>query len=43
LGIGWYDDALSPGVFRSIGSAWNDQNLREVSCYVSTLELRICD
>src|SRR5438067_3709336 len=28
FGIGWYDDEPTPGVFRSIEPAWNDQNLR---------------
>jgi glutamine amidotransferase len=34
FGIGWYDDAPRPGVFRSIEPAWNDQNLRELSEHV---------
>jgi predicted glutamine amidotransferase len=34
FGIGWYDDGPTPGVFRSIEPAWNDQNLREVSNHV---------
>jgi hypothetical protein len=36
FGIGWYDAAPSPGVFRSIEPAWNVQNLHEVSCHVSS-------
>ena len=31
FGIGWYDTAPAPGVFRSIEPAWNDQNLRELA------------
>ncbi len=31
FGIGWYDEMPTPGLFRSIEPAWNDQNLREVT------------
>jgi predicted glutamine amidotransferase len=34
FGIGWYDAEPTPGVFRSIEPAWNDQNLREVAGHV---------
>ena len=34
FGIGWFDDEPTPGVFRSIEPAWNDQNLREVAGHV---------
>jgi predicted glutamine amidotransferase len=34
FGIGWYDAAPVPGVFRSIEPAWNDQNLRELAGHV---------
>src|SRR5947209_1999963 len=34
FGIGWYDDAPNPGVFRSIEPAWNDANLREISGHI---------
>jgi predicted glutamine amidotransferase len=34
FGIGWYDAEPSPGVFRSIEPAWNDQNLREIAGHV---------
>src|SRR5436309_2717445 len=34
FGVGWYDDQPSPGVFRSIEPAWNDQNLRELAGHV---------
>ena len=36
FGIGWYDAAPVPGVFRSIEPAWNDQNLRELTGHVSS-------
>jgi predicted glutamine amidotransferase len=36
FGIGWYDDQPTPGVFRSIEPAWNDQNLRELAGHVSS-------
>jgi predicted glutamine amidotransferase len=34
FGIGWYDQEQTPGLFRSIEPAWNDQNLRELSCHI---------
>ena len=34
FGIGWYDTAPAPGVFRSIEPAWNDQNLRELAGHI---------
>jgi predicted glutamine amidotransferase len=34
FGIGWYDAEPTPGVFRSIEPAWNDENLRELSGHV---------
>jgi len=36
FGVGWYDDAPSPGVFRSIEPAWNDQNLRELAGHITS-------
>ena len=36
LGVGWYDAAPAPGVFRSIEPAWNDQNLRELAGHISS-------
>jgi predicted glutamine amidotransferase len=36
FGIGWYDAAPAPGVFRSIEPAWNDQNLRELAGHISS-------
>jgi predicted glutamine amidotransferase len=34
FGVGWYDAAPTPGVFRSIEPAWNDANLRELAAHV---------
>jgi predicted glutamine amidotransferase len=34
FGVGWYDDQPTPGVFRSIEPAWNDQNLREIAGHI---------
>jgi predicted glutamine amidotransferase len=36
FGVGWYNDAESPAIFRSIEPAWNDRNLRELSGHVSS-------
>jgi predicted glutamine amidotransferase len=36
FGIGWYDEAPLPGVFRSIEPAWNDHNLRELAGHISS-------
>ena len=36
FGIGWYDATPTPGVFKSIEPAWNDQNLRELAAHVSS-------
>jgi len=36
FGVGWYDAAPAPGVFRSIEPAWNDQNLRELAAHISS-------
>jgi predicted glutamine amidotransferase len=36
FGVGWYDDQPTPGVFRSIEPAWNDQNLRELSAHMTS-------
>ncbi|HEX9030742.1 MAG TPA: class II glutamine amidotransferase [Streptosporangiaceae bacterium] len=34
FGLGWYTDAPTPGVFRSIEPAWNDQNLRDLAGHI---------
>jgi predicted glutamine amidotransferase len=36
FGVGWYDGAPAPGVFRSVEPAWNDQNLRELAGHISS-------
>ena len=36
FGVGWYDAAPAPGVFRSIEPAWNDENLRELAGHISS-------
>src|SRR5208282_2054275 len=35
FGIGWYDATPTPGVFKSIEPAWNDQNLRDLAVAVN--------
>jgi glutamine amidotransferase len=34
FGIGWYDPEPTPGLFRSVEPAWNDENLRELAGHV---------
>ena len=34
FGVGWYDDQPTPGLFKSIEPAWNDNNLRELAGHV---------
>src|SRR5689334_20134786 len=34
FGIGWYDEEATPGVFRSVEPAWNDENLREITTHL---------
>jgi predicted glutamine amidotransferase len=36
FGIGWYDAAAVPGVFRSTEPAWNDHNLHEIAGHVTS-------
>ena len=36
FGIGWYDKAEAPGIFRSIEPAWNDSNLRELAGHIES-------
>jgi predicted glutamine amidotransferase len=36
FGVGWYDGSPTPGVFRSVDPAWNDQNLRELAAHVAS-------
>jgi predicted glutamine amidotransferase len=34
FGVGWYDAEPTPGLFRSIEPAWNDDNLRELAGHI---------
>jgi predicted glutamine amidotransferase len=36
FGIGWYGEAETPALFKSIEPAWNDRNLRELAGHVSS-------
>ena len=36
FGVGWYVDDPPPGVFRAVGPAWSDRNLRELAGYVAS-------
>jgi predicted glutamine amidotransferase len=36
FGVGWYTDAATPGLFRSVEPAWNDRNLRELAGHVQS-------
>ena len=36
FGVGWYGAPETPGVYRSIEPAWNDENLRELSGHISS-------
>jgi predicted glutamine amidotransferase len=36
IGIGWYGEAETPGLFRSIEPAWNNQNLKDLSQHLSS-------
>src|SRR5436190_11732957 len=36
FGVGWYDDTPTPGIFRSIEPAWNDQNLIELASHLKS-------
>jgi predicted glutamine amidotransferase len=36
FGVGWFDETGSPGVFRGVGPAWGDRNLRELSSHVES-------
>jgi predicted glutamine amidotransferase len=36
FGIGWYDAAPAPGVFKSVEPAWNDRNLHELAEHISS-------
>src|SRR4051812_32055887 len=34
VGLGWYGERETPGLYRSIAPAWGDHNLREISAQV---------
>jgi predicted glutamine amidotransferase len=36
FGVGWYVDGGAPGVFRAVGPAWSDGNLRELAGHVAS-------
>jgi predicted glutamine amidotransferase len=36
FGVGWYVDGGAPGVFRAVGPAWSDRNLRELAGHVTS-------
>jgi glutamine amidotransferase len=36
FGLGWYDEAPEPGLFKSIEPAWNDRNLLELSKHMTS-------
>jgi glutamine amidotransferase len=36
FGVGWYANGTTPGVFRAVGPAWSDRNLRELAGHVAS-------
>jgi predicted glutamine amidotransferase len=36
FGVGWYGTPDTPGVYRSVEPAWNDENLRELAGHISS-------
>jgi predicted glutamine amidotransferase len=36
FGVGWYGAGDVPGLFRAVGPAWSDRNLRELAAHVSS-------
>jgi predicted glutamine amidotransferase len=36
FGLGWYGNATSPGVYRSVSPAWGDPNLRDLAAHVES-------
>jgi predicted glutamine amidotransferase len=34
FGVGWYGDADTPGLYRHVRPAWNDQNLRDLATHI---------
>jgi len=33
FGVGWYAEEIAPAVFRGVGPAWSDRNLREIAAH----------
>ena len=36
FGVGWYGASATPALFRAVGPAWSDRNLRELAGHVSS-------
>jgi glutamine amidotransferase len=36
FGVGWYTSGTTPGMFRAVGPAWSDRNLREMAGHVAS-------
>ena len=36
FGIGWYGTGTAPGVFRAVGPAWSDRNLRDLAGHIAS-------
>jgi predicted glutamine amidotransferase len=36
FGIGWYDAEATPGLYHSIGPAWNDHNLKDLAQHITS-------
>jgi len=36
FGVGWYGPPETPGIYRSVEPAWNDDNLRELAGHISS-------
>ncbi|MEJ2372121.1 MAG: class II glutamine amidotransferase, partial [Gemmatimonadales bacterium] len=36
FGVGWYGDAETPGLFKSVRPAWNDANLLSMAAHLSS-------
>jgi len=36
FGFGWYGDNTEPGLFREVMPAWNDDNLKSLSCQIKS-------
>ena len=36
FGVAWYGDRKSPGLFKDVLPAWNDENLKELSRHIKS-------